>query len=1095
MTGATRVSGRERVSRPALDQRIRAALESGALLVVADAGFGKTSALEQALEGWWKAAWVPCGDADRDPGRLVRSVLAVISRAVPGAVDVLAARLTSGGEAVDPVLALRELAAELESLLVEPLVVVFDDAERLHGSAGALASIAELLGAPSRLRVALASRRELSLGIAKRQASGKLTVLRTADLAFTADECARFLMLRLGREPRGDEVAGLMDATAGWPLGLELGAASGEPLAGGRALRRATFSYLAEEVLAGVQPALRERVLDSSLAPELSPAMVDALGLPADFVEQVQRSGLFLRRSEPASDAYVYHPLFRDFLRDGLHRVRPEADLRRLHGLIARGLDASGRAADSVDHWLEAHEWRQAIAAITRASPALRRTSPATLRAWLERLPAALRREPACLLIKGQLAANEGDYDAAIPLLREAIAAAHDVRGLEGEWTARSALSAVLFSTGDFEEVDRLADGWNDLDPETAPLGALGTAFFRACGYAVAGRGDEAEALTDRVATTRMGALFVPSLRTGVRAITEAAAGRVDAAVERLEGAMAELDLADPTGMQVGTAATLALVQMDVGEYDAALHTWTRTGALARGVGVSWVARQADWERALAFALQGRLVDAQLALDRAGPPLGTGWRDLSHYKARAAAAALRDDLSSALVAAERALRLAARAPTSFRVSTAVELAPILEASGAAGRALEVVDDVLCVVDQQFAGPRGSFLRARLLSARAWLHERDGRGGAAEEDLGRAFVEAGGAARHVLRREWTRLAPIVWRVLAQGLVEPEYAIRELQAGLSGGTAVVPLMRHPLPAVRQAAISAAAASGHPDAIRMIERLSSASARAEATAATDVLARLRENPPALSFTLLGRFSAARGSWRATDSAWERRVAQRLVRFLLLHRDRLVGEDELLEAFWPDRDADRARRSLRVATSRARAVLDVPGATSVLEIADRMYRLRLRPGDSVDADRFEAAAAAALQERGAARARLLERAASSWGGEPLPEERYSDWAVSWRERLIGMQAAVLAELADGCLDRGDLLGAGLRARDLVRLDPLNENGHRRLIVAHARAGRRGEALRQYLECRRTLVDHLGVEPTAALAALHERILTGEPV
>lgn len=49
--------------------------------------------------------------------------------------------------------------------------------------------------------------------------------------------------------------------------------------------------------------------------------------------------------------------------------------------------------------------------------------------------------------------------------------------------------------------------------------------------------------------------------------------------------------------------------------------------------------------------------------------------------------------------------------------------------------------------------------------------------------------------------------------------------------------------------------------------------------------------------------------------------------------------------------------------------------------------------------------------------------------------------------------------------------------------------------MVAHARAGRRGEALRQFLECRRALVDHLGVEPTADTADLHERILAGESV
>jgi ATP/maltotriose-dependent transcriptional regulator MalT/DNA-binding SARP family transcriptional activator len=1094
VTGLSQTAPRQRIPRPDVTRRVRGALERGPVLMLAEAGSGKTLALEEALGGWWTAAWVRCGETDRDPGHLMGSVLVAVRRAVPGAVDVLAERLTAGVGAVDPLPALRDLAAELESLLVEPLVVVLDDAERLHGSTGAVALVAELLGARSRLRVAVASRRELPLKMAKRQASGELTVLRSDDLAFTAQECARFLSLRLDREPLPEEVTSAMEATAGWPLGLELGAASGEPLLRGHASRRATFEYLAEEVLAGIEPRLREQVLESSVAPELSPPMIESLALPDDFVEQVQRSGLFLRRLEPASDAYTYHPLFLEFLRDRLRRSCPDARLWRLHGLVGAGLSAAGRPADSVDHWLRACEWPQAIAAMTRAGPELRRTSPATLRGWLDRLPPALRREPACRLMEGQLASNEGDYEHAIPLLREAVAArnAHDV---EGDWAARWALSAVLFSTGDFEEMDRLADGWDDVEPDAAPLGALGTAFFRACGYAAAGRGEEAEALAERIAATRVGSLFAPALRTGARAVTETAAGRIDIAIERLEGAVAELDLADPTGMQLGTAATLALIQMDIGDYDGALRTWARTSAAARAFGVSWVARQAEFERALVFALQGRRVDAELALDRAGPHLGTGWRDLTLHKARAATAALRNDAGEALAAAERALALAGRSPTGFRVAAAVELAPVLEASGAGRRAGEVVDDVLAIVDRQFPGSHGSYLRARLLAARAWLQERDGHGRAAEDDVGRCFAEAGDAARHVLRREWPRLEPIVWRALERGLVEPATAIRELRAGLPGAAALVHLTRHPLPAVRQAAIGAATASGHPDAIRTVEQLSREDDPLLAATATDALKRLRDHPPPLSFTLLGGFSVMRGSWRADDAAWERRVAQRLVRFLLLHRDRPVSEDEILDAFWKDRDVESARRSLRVAVSRARSVLDVPGATSVIVVADRMYRLRLRAGDAVDVDEFEAAATAAWGERGSARVRLLERAAAAWGGEPLPEERYSDWSLGWSARLIDLRAAVLTALADSCLERGDLIGAGLRARELVGLDPLHEGGQRRLMVAYARAGQRSQALRQFLECRRALVEKLGVEPAAETARLHERILAGEPV
>lgn len=305
-----------------------------------------------------------------------------------------------------------------------------------------------------------------------------------------------------------------------------------------------------------------------------------------------------------------------------------------------------------------------------------------------------------------------------------------------------------------------------------------------------------------------------------------------------------------------------------------------------------------------------------------------------------------------------------------------------------------------------------------------------------------------------------LEQLVWAALPHGEIEPVTAIREIQNGLPGGVAaVLAFTRHPLPRGRLAA------SG---------------------------ARERRTPAPLSFALLGGFSVTRAARKVDDAAWERRIAQRVVRYLLLRSGGPACEDTILETFWPDTDPGRARRSLRVAVSRARRVLDAPGVPSIIETADRVYRLRLRPGDSVDADDFEKAARAALRERDVT---LLERATALWGGEPLPEERYTDWALGWRERLMDLHTAVLAALVDGRLQRGDVIGAGLSARDMVEADPLNEGAHRRLMLAYARAGRRGQALHQYLECRRALVGQFGVEPSAETAHLHQRILAGERV
>jgi DNA-binding SARP family transcriptional activator len=203
-------------------------------------------------------------------------------------------------------------------------------------------------------------------------------------------------------------------------------------------------------------------------------------------------------------------------------------------------------------------------------------------------------------------------------------------------------------------------------------------------------------------------------------------------------------------------------------------------------------------------------------------------------------------------------------------------------------------------------------------------------------------------------------------------------------------------------------------------------------------------------------------------------------------------VPEEELIEAFWSDKAPDSARRGLQTAVSSARAVLDLPWEESRLRVHERAYALELHGGDRLDADDFEAAARRALATTGPERIAAMEAATRLWTGEPLPEERYSDWAASWREGLSSLHGDVLAALAEAHGRAGDHAAAARAARSLVDLDPLDEHAQRLLMGAYAAAGRRGDALRQFLECRRALVEQLGIEPGAETLALQRRILAG---
>ncbi len=163
------------LERPDLRVGIRSALDSGSLLLIADAGFGKTTALQDALGDGTDAAWVRCRDAGGDAGRLLGLVVEAIRGAIPGAVDVLAERLAAASEPVDPERAAAALESELARLLVDPLVLVVDDAEALEGSQAALAVVARLIaGEGSPLRLAVAARRRPSLRLARERAAGRV---------------------------------------------------------------------------------------------------------------------------------------------------------------------------------------------------------------------------------------------------------------------------------------------------------------------------------------------------------------------------------------------------------------------------------------------------------------------------------------------------------------------------------------------------------------------------------------------------------------------------------------------------------------------------------------------------------------------------------------------------------------------------------------------------------------------------------------------------------------------------------------------------------------------------------------------------------
>ena len=207
--------------------------------MVAPPGYGKTTLLSQWAErNGQPFAWVSVEERDNDPKILLTYVAEALNKVEPIDERVFDA-LASPGSSV-PGSVVPRLSSAF-SAMTTPVTLVLDDVHALHNQEcrHALSVLADHV--PDGSRLALASRAEPPLRVARLRAEGKILEIGPEDLSLTADEASSLLRnadVTLGE----DEVAELHRRTEGWPAGLYLaafylregGLASGR----GRLLRR-----------------------------------------------------------------------------------------------------------------------------------------------------------------------------------------------------------------------------------------------------------------------------------------------------------------------------------------------------------------------------------------------------------------------------------------------------------------------------------------------------------------------------------------------------------------------------------------------------------------------------------------------------------------------------------------------------------------------------------------------------------------------------------------------------------------------------------------------------------------------------------------
>ncbi|MHA7278130.1 LuxR C-terminal-related transcriptional regulator [Arthrobacter sp. MDT2-2] len=420
------------ISRPRLVGRLTAALREGRrlTLVSAPAGFGKTALFAEWIaqlrrqEPAVSVAWLSLEDSDNDPVRFLSYLAAALHHADPEV----------GPEDHDVRLSAE---AALTSLLndmsrrAQPMMLFLDDFQVIENPSVRDAVVFLLDHLPPGLHVAIASRSDPLLPLARLRAAGDLAEVRAADLRFTPDEASAFLNGVMGLSLTHENVAALETRTEGWIAGLQLAALSLRDSTDVPAFidaftgsHRFVIDYLTEEVLRHAPLPVREFLLQTAILERLSGPLCDAVTGRTDslrMLESLERANLFIVPLDDSRQWYRYHHLFADVLRSRM-LARGPGPSAELHSLASEWYESNGSPDEAVRHAFEAADFPRAARIIETTIPGVRRSrQDATLLGWLARLPEdAQKRRPVLRVFSAWSSLVAGDLSSADRRLTEA---------------------------------------------------------------------------------------------------------------------------------------------------------------------------------------------------------------------------------------------------------------------------------------------------------------------------------------------------------------------------------------------------------------------------------------------------------------------------------------------------------------------------------------------------------------------------------------------------------------------------------------------------------------------------------------------------
>lgn len=398
------------VSRPALHSRLTASLETRVAVLVAPAGFGKTSLVLDWLSTREEpSAWLSLEASENDLTSFLTYLIACLQTLSPHLGQQTLRQLQMFPQ---PPLN-RLLGPLLNEMQQHKLtgIVVLDDFHHLTSSTIHEAFQLLLQHSPNSLHYVVTTRTQPEWSTSRWKAQRKLVELDATDLRFDRVQTEALFQQVFNAELDKEEVDTLCQRTEGWVTALHIAGLSLPPGEGRQDFIRefrgdfhSLSDFLLEEVFSELEPSLQQFLLQTSLLRRFSALLCREL-LEIKSIEErlkeVEHRGLFLVSLDHRRECYRYHHLFQDWLQSRFQRLDPEG-WRSAHQRAAQHFYKTRKLQEAFYHCLEAEDVEQMVLWLEKEAPEFcRKGRFFDFWRWLKKLPGnAYRQSPPLLLYR-----------------------------------------------------------------------------------------------------------------------------------------------------------------------------------------------------------------------------------------------------------------------------------------------------------------------------------------------------------------------------------------------------------------------------------------------------------------------------------------------------------------------------------------------------------------------------------------------------------------------------------------------------------------------------------------------------------------------